>query len=131
MIKNKEKIIQQAEEVAKGIYNFSAMIEKLEDHEEQTALQVIDELGFEEDLTTIGWKFDNAAEMLKETEVIDGYQVYIGQASYASLNVITQNRHIQIARSKDLEEVFEILLNHIENRQQAKNIFKWYFEQVY
>lgn len=131
MIENKKLIKRKAEHISAEIYDLLELVQKADSHEEQTILQVIDELGFEEDINDIAQKFDNLAERLDRAEIIDGYQVWIGLDNYQYLNVIAGNRHIQIARSEELETVFEILLKNTENRQQAKNILKWYFEKVY
>lgn len=127
MIENKKLIQRKAEHISAEIYDLLELVQEADSHEEQTVLQVIDELGFEEDINDIAQKFDNLAERLETIEVIDGYQVWIDE--YKSLNIIINNNHKILPTGLDF--LIDELIAVVETNQQAKNIFKWYIDTEY
>jgi hypothetical protein len=126
MIKNKQKIIELADRIDKELTSLVYEIQQLDSHEEQTVLNVINEIGLP-DLEELEYQFGRLAEMADKVEVIGGYQVWVD--SYHELNVIVNNQHIRTEGT--MERVFDRLLMKIEDRQTAKNIFKWYFDKTY
>jgi hypothetical protein len=129
MIKNKEKIVQQAENINEELTELVYQIQQLDAHEFGALNNVLNEIGLP-DIEELEWQFGRLAEMADKVEIIEGYQVWID--CYKDLNIIINNKHKKISGDLDLENLFENIIYDIgENRQAAKNIFKWYFEQVY
>jgi len=129
MIKNKEKIVQQAEIINEELTELVYQIQQLDAHEFDAFNNILNEIGLP-DIQELEWQFGRLAEMADKVEIIEGYQVWID--CYKDLNIIINNKHKKISGDLDLENLFENIIYDIgENRQAAKNIFKWYFEQVY
>ena len=130
MIKNKEKIIQQAENINKELTELVYEIQQLDAHEYGALSNIVNEIGLP-DIEELEWQFGRLAEMADQVEVIDGFQVWIDYKK--DLNIIINNKHKKISGGLDLENLFENIIFDIgdNNRTAAKNIFKWYFEQVY
>ena len=126
MIENKELIIQQADRVHEELTELVYQIKCLEDHQRGTLENVINEIGLP-DLEELEYQFGRLAEMADKIEVIGGYQVWINENH--NLNIIAQNRHYDFELRMEL--VFERLMEIIDQRQTAKNIFKWYIDTAY
>lgn len=122
---NKEQVLNQVDKVKTNLRELITLIEQIDDFQESLILNIISEIGLN-NLEELEFQFRRLKELTEKAEVIEGYQVWV---NYDNLNIIANNKHVVL--NNPMEKLFKEIQQYTETKDQAKSIFKWYFEKVY
>lgn len=111
----------------KGVSALERSWENLDNHERATVEQVAQETGFDElgNFEEVVNKFKQFSLQMQKTNVIDGYQCWIGEGW---LHIIANNNHISL---KTLGQVlYTVKTSERVPKETMLKILEWYIEEV-